>query len=167
MSKHHQSGKRWQEFVRKGRPGAGAPENDSTAGRGQDAGQDAGPAPGGRPQQPLRRAGQAPRAGPAAPRPASSKARPASSKDLPVPPAHVPAGPRAPQLDGTGQPYITLAQLLKKLSLVGSGGEAKARARSGGIIVNGAEEIRPGRKLHQGDRVTIDGHDHKVNLAAG
>jgi ribosome-associated protein len=55
-----------------------------------------------------------------------------------------------------------LAQLLKKLNLVGSGGEAKATVRSGGIRVNGQDETRPGRKLHHGDKVTIAGHDHTV-----
>jgi ribosome-associated protein len=71
---------------------------------------------------------------------------------------------RPPQLDGQGLPYITLAQLLKKLNLVGSGGEAKATIRSGGIVVNGVAEERPGRKLHQGDKVTINGHDHTVHV---
>ena len=52
----------------------------------------------------------------------------------------------------------------QKLSLVGSGGEAKATVRSGGIKVNGVDEVRPGRKLHQGDKVTIAGHDHHVKL---
>jgi ribosome-associated protein YbcJ (S4-like RNA binding protein) len=39
--------------------------------------------------------------------------------------------------------------------------------RSGGIRVNGVDETRPGRKLHQGDKVTISGHDHHVSLSSG
>ena len=68
------------------------------------------------------------------------------------------------KLDGTGQPYITLAQFLKFKDLVGSGGEAKPRIREGGIRVNGAEELRPGRKLHKGDRVRMDGKEHVVEI---
>ncbi len=68
------------------------------------------------------------------------------------------------QLDGTGQPYITLAQLLKHHDLVESGGEAKHRVRAGGILVNGTEEVRPGRKLHTGDRVLVDGRELTVTV---
>jgi ribosome-associated protein len=68
------------------------------------------------------------------------------------------------QLDGTGQPYITLAQLLKHHDLVESGGEAKHRVRAGGIQVNGSEEVRPGRKLHTGDRVLVDGRELTVTV---
>ena len=46
-----------------------------------------------------------------------------------------PSGPK--QVDGSGQPYITLAQFLKKIQLAGSGGEAKALARAGEATVNG------------------------------
>jgi ribosome-associated protein YbcJ (S4-like RNA binding protein) len=69
-------------------------------------------------------------------------------------------------LDGSGQPYITLAQFLKALDLFSSGGAAKARVRQGGVNVNGEPEDRPGRKLHQGDRVALDGAQHTVDLAA-
>jgi ribosome-associated protein len=73
-----------------------------------------------------------------------------------------PDGPK--QVDGSGQPYITLAQFLKKIQLVGSGGEAKAVARAGEATVNGQPEERPGRKLHAGDRVVIRGAEHVVSL---
>jgi ribosome-associated protein len=72
---------------------------------------------------------------------------------------------RSPQLDGEGRPYITLAQFLKKLALVGTGGAAKHRVRAGGILVAGVEELRPGRKLHAGDVVTVEGKEHKVEVA--
>lgn len=68
-----------------------------------------------------------------------------------------PAKDLTPALDGAGQPFITLAQLLKKHTLVGTGGEAKHLVRAGGITVNGAEESRPGRKLHTGDIVQVAG----------
>lgn len=68
------------------------------------------------------------------------------------------------QLDGTGQPYITLAQFLKFNDLAETGGEAKHRIRAGGILVNGSEDLRPGRKLHAGDRVTVDGSERTVTI---
>jgi len=61
-------------------------------------------------------------------------------------------------------PHITLAQFLKKLQLADSGGAAKHLARSGIATVNGAAEIRPGRKLHAGDIVVIAGKRHVVDL---
>jgi ribosome-associated protein len=66
--------------------------------------------------------------------------------------AVVPAGP---QLDGQGLPYQTLAQLLKQHGLADTGGAAKHLVRAGGITVNGADELRPGRKLHHGDVVMV------------
>ena len=47
--------------------------------------------------------------------------------------------------------YITLAQAVKAVGLADSGGQAKARVRSGDIRVNGAVDIAPGRKLRAGD----------------
>lgn len=67
-------------------------------------------------------------------------------------------------LDGLGQPYITLAQYLKLLHIVESGGQGKHRVRAGGIKVNGTEELRPGRKLHTGDKVYIDGNERSVKI---
>lgn len=68
-------------------------------------------------------------------------------------------------LDGEGKPYITLAQLVKKLDLAPTGGAAKHLVRAGGITVNGETEERPGRKLHQGDTVVVDGKSVTVELA--
>lgn len=67
------------------------------------------------------------------------------------------AAPRGPRLDGEGRPYITLAQFLKREDLAPTGGAAKHLARSGTVQVNGQAEDRPGRKLHQGDTVTVEG----------
>lgn len=68
------------------------------------------------------------------------------------------------KLDGEGRPYITLAQFLKFRNLVNSGGEAKPLVRSGEVRVNGERELRPGRKLHDGDRVLLDGDEHVVEV---
>lgn len=48
--------------------------------------------------------------------------------------------------------FITLAQAVKAVELADSGGQAKARVRSGDIRVNGAVDTAPGRKLRAGDR---------------
>jgi ribosome-associated protein len=75
-----------------------------------------------------------------------------------------PAAESKVTLDGEGRPYITLVQFLKTLSLVGTGGAGKHAIRAGGILVNGVEDLRPGRKLHAGDVVTIGDEKHSVTL---
>jgi ribosome-associated protein len=67
-------------------------------------------------------------------------------------------------LDGEGRPYITLVQFLKHSAAVGTGGAGKHAIRAGGILVNGVEELRPGRKLHAGDVVTVAGQQRRVEL---
>ena len=67
-------------------------------------------------------------------------------------------------LDGEGRPYISLVQFLKTLSVVGTGGAGKHAIRAGGILVNGIEDLRPGRKLHAGDVITIGDEKHSVTL---
>jgi ribosome-associated protein len=52
--------------------------------------------------------------------------------------------------------HITLAQALKAVGLVGSGGQAKHLVRSGAVRVNGTIELQPGRKLYPGDRFNGD-----------
>jgi ribosome-associated protein len=76
----------------------------------------------------------------------------------------VPKPPRTRPLDGEGRPYMTLAQFVKSHELAGTGGQAKQRVRAGGITVNGTAEDRPGRKLHQGDKVEVDGLSFIVHL---
>jgi ribosome-associated protein len=48
--------------------------------------------------------------------------------------------------------HITLAQAVKVAGLADTGGAAKAMVRDGVYLVNGEEELRPGRKLRVGDR---------------
>jgi ribosome-associated protein len=79
-------------------------------------------------------------------------------------PTHLPRPRGTPKLDGQGRPFITLAQFLKTLNLAGTGGQVKQVIRDGGIRVNGQEELRPGRKLHDGDAVTVGGTDHRVTV---
>ena len=55
--------------------------------------------------------------------------------------------------------YVELKNLLKLLDLVNSGGEAKYIIKEGGILVNGEEEVRPGKKLREGDEITFENHN--------
>ncbi|MBN2540810.1 MAG: S4 domain-containing protein YaaA [Bacilli bacterium] len=52
--------------------------------------------------------------------------------------------------------YITLGQLLKLISVIQSGGEAKMYLMMNDVFVNGDKEERRGKKLFPGDRVVID-----------
>ena len=60
--------------------------------------------------------------------------------------------------------YIKLDQFLKWQGIAQTGGEAKIIIQQGGVEVNGEEETRRGRKLVTGDRVTIAGATHRVEL---
>lgn len=51
--------------------------------------------------------------------------------------------------------FIKLSQFLKLNDLVQSGGEAKHLIQSGYVLVNDEVELRRGRKLYAGDRVTF------------
>ena len=55
--------------------------------------------------------------------------------------------------------YIKLDSFLKAANLVGSGGEAKILIAEGEVRVNNEVELRRGRKLYQGDRVSFGGHN--------
>jgi ribosome-associated protein len=52
-------------------------------------------------------------------------------------------------------PFIKLDSFLKGENAVSSGGEAKTMIAEGYISVNGAVELRRGRKLYPGDRVVF------------
>ncbi|HEY5973648.1 MAG TPA: RNA-binding S4 domain-containing protein [Geobacteraceae bacterium] len=58
--------------------------------------------------------------------------------------------------------YIKLDSFLKAVNVVGSGGEAKLVIADGLVKVNGSVELRRGRKLRPGDRVTMAGRDYPV-----
>jgi ribosome-associated protein len=51
--------------------------------------------------------------------------------------------------------YITLGQLLKAADVASGGGEAKLILAEGGILINGVEDNRRGRKLWGGERVVL------------
>lgn len=53
--------------------------------------------------------------------------------------------------------FVTLGQLLKITDAISSGGMAKWFLHENDVFVNGEVEDRRGRKLHDGDVVTIPG----------
>ncbi len=59
-------------------------------------------------------------------------------------------------------PYIKLDSFLKAVNVTSSGGEAKMLITGGEVTVNGAVELRRGRKLHPGDRVEAGGKIYEV-----
>jgi ribosome-associated protein len=64
--------------------------------------------------------------------------------------------PLAPGLDfALRGPSITLDALLKATGLAPSGGAAKLLIAEGGVRVNGQPETRRGRKLRDGDEVSL------------
>lgn len=97
----------------------------------------------------------------------SAPNKPAAGKLAPPQEAPVITAPKRAQerpLDGEGRPYITLVQFLKSIAAVDTGGAGKHFVRAGGILVNGVEDLRPGRKLHTGDVVKVAGVDHPVTV---
>ncbi|MFQ4135792.1 RNA-binding S4 domain-containing protein [Nodosilinea sp. PGN35] len=61
--------------------------------------------------------------------------------------------------------YIKLDQFLKQMQVVSTGGQAKLMIQEGEVMVNGEVEVRRGRKLVTGDRVSLDGQIWVVDLA--
>lgn len=66
--------------------------------------------------------------------------------------------------DSTLSTYIKLDQFLKWQGIAQTGGEAKIMIKQGIVTVNGEAEIRRGRKLVTGDRVTVADQTHRVEL---
>lgn len=61
--------------------------------------------------------------------------------------------------------FITLGQLLKVENIIDSGGHAKWFLSENVVYVNGELENRRGRKLYDGDKVSIEGiGDFTLNL---
>lgn len=58
--------------------------------------------------------------------------------------------------------YIQLNNLLKTLSLVGSGGEAKLLIQDGLVTVNGKVETQVRKKLRAGDEIEFD--DQRIHI---
>lgn len=58
--------------------------------------------------------------------------------------------------------FITLAQFLKKVDLVSSGGEVKSLLATQVVLVNGLREERRGRKLRQSDQVRIGDRTYRL-----
>lgn len=61
-----------------------------------------------------------------------------------------------------GKEFIQLNQLLKNMSLVGSGGEAKIRITEGEALYNGEVELQIRKKVREGDTVIFSGVEIKV-----
>jgi ribosome-associated protein len=57
---------------------------------------------------------------------------------------------------------IRLGQFLKLAGLIDSGADAKAVIAGGQVSVNGDVDLRRGRQLHPGDRVSIAGRSARV-----
>ena len=62
--------------------------------------------------------------------------------------------------------YIKLDSFLKAVNAVASGGEAKLLIADGQVWVNGAVELRRGRKLYPGDGVKLADQEFRVERAA-
>lgn len=58
--------------------------------------------------------------------------------------------------------FIKLGQALKAAGLVESGIEAKEVILNGLVLVNGEVDTRRGKKLYEGDVVTFDGEEIKI-----
>ena len=58
--------------------------------------------------------------------------------------------------------YIKLGQALKAAGFVSSGIEAKDVITEGLVKVNGEIDTRRGRKLYEGDMVSFNGNDIKI-----
>ena len=58
--------------------------------------------------------------------------------------------------------YIELQQLLKKVDLISSGGEAKIFLNSNEVKVDGVLENRRGRKLYPGSKIEVLGKSYLV-----
>jgi len=58
--------------------------------------------------------------------------------------------------------YITLGQLIKYLSLVGSGGEVKFFIMESQILLNEEPENRRGKKIYPNDVVEINNQTYRI-----
>ncbi len=75
--------------------------------------------------------------------------------------------PRVSNKPMTDKQIIKLDQFLKWVGVVATGGQAKLLIQDGHVQVNGQVEVRRGRKLVEGDRVSTMGETFKVQLPEG
>lgn len=64
----------------------------------------------------------------------------------------------------TTEDTIKLDQFLKYVGVAQTGGQAKLMVQDGAVKVNGAIETRRGRKLVEGDRVTVGRQTFRVQF---
>ncbi|HTP11026.1 MAG TPA: RNA-binding S4 domain-containing protein [Anaerolineae bacterium] len=64
----------------------------------------------------------------------------------------------------TEENYIKLDSFMKWQNLVETGGQAKLLIQNGEVRVNGKIEVRRGRKLVNGDKVTFKGKTLAVEI---
>ena len=73
-----------------------------------------------------------------------------------------PEMPDGEPISSTPEETIDLDRFLKLADIVGTGGQAKHLIRSGAVLVNDEMETRRGRKLRDGDVVTVNGEDYVI-----
>ena len=61
--------------------------------------------------------------------------------------------------------FIKLGQALKLAGIAASGIEAKALIEDGAVLVNGETETRRGKKLRDGDTVSVQGRTFTVRAS--
>lgn len=61
-----------------------------------------------------------------------------------------------------GEAFIELNNLMKILSWVATGGEAKNHIDAGEVFVNGKKELRRRNKLRAGDKISFDGDEATI-----
>lgn len=71
-------------------------------------------------------------------------------------------GERRPIRVTISTPGITLGEFLKWAGVVPTGGQAKALAQRGRVLVNGSVEHRRGRHLNPGDQIAVGGREYHV-----
>ena len=58
--------------------------------------------------------------------------------------------------------FITLGQFLKFVDIIQSGGEAKSFLSQNDVFINNELDVRRGRKLRPGDKITVLGESYLI-----
>ncbi len=61
-------------------------------------------------------------------------------------------------------PFIKLEQLLKFANIIETGGQAKLAIQDGIVSVNGEVCTMRGKKIVEGDRITVEGIDEEFEV---